>query len=75
MLKITSRNNEKIKNAAKLGTDSSYRRKTGMFFLEGLRLCCDAAENGIEPGTKFEDLGDDFVCPLCGVGKDDFSEV
>ena len=26
MLKITSRNNEKIKNAAKLGSDSSYRR-------------------------------------------------
>ncbi len=31
-------------------------------------------ENGIEPGTKFEDLDDDFVCPLCGVGKDDFSK-
>ena len=32
-------------------------------------------DNGIEPGTKFEDLPEDFVCPLCGVGKDDFSEV
>lgn len=31
-------------------------------------------DNGIVPGTKFEDLPDDFVCPLCGVGKDDFSE-
>lgn len=30
-------------------------------------------DNGIEPGTKFEDLPDDFVCPLCGVGKEDFS--
>ena len=30
-------------------------------------------ENGIEPGTAFEDLPDDFVCPLCGVGKEDFS--
>lgn len=30
-------------------------------------------DNGIAPGTKFEDLPDDFVCPLCGVGKDDFS--
>ncbi|MBQ4153841.1 MAG: rubredoxin [Clostridia bacterium] len=29
-------------------------------------------ENGIAPGTKFEDLDDDFVCPLCGVGKDQF---
>lgn len=31
-------------------------------------------EHGITAGTKFEDLPDDFVCPLCGVGKDDFSE-
>ena len=32
-------------------------------------------ENGIAPGTKFEDLPDDFVCPLCAVGKDMFSEM
>ena len=31
-------------------------------------------ENGIEPGPSFEDLPPDWVCPLCGVGKDDFSE-
>lgn len=31
-------------------------------------------ENGIEPGTAFEDLPEDWVCPLCGVGKEDFSE-
>ncbi len=31
-------------------------------------------ENGIPAGTKFEDLPDDFACPLCGVGKDQFSE-
>ena len=30
--------------------------------------------HGIAHGTKFEDLPTDFVCPLCGVGKDDFSE-
>lgn len=28
----------------------------------------------IAPGTKFEDLPEDFSCPLCGVGKDMFSE-
>lgn len=28
-------------------------------------------DNGIAPGTKFEDLPADFVCPLCGVGKDE----
>ena len=32
-------------------------------------------DNGIAPGTKFEDLPDDFVCPLCGVGKEQFSEM
>ena len=32
------------------------------------------ADNGIQAGTKFEDLPEDFVCPLCGVGKEDFSE-
>ncbi len=29
----------------------------------------------IEPGTKFEDLPYDFLCPLCSVGKEYFSEV
>ena len=32
-------------------------------------------ENGIAPGTLFDELPDDFECPLCGVGKDDFSEA
>ena len=27
---------------------------------------------GIAPGTAFADLPDDFVCPVCGVGKDMF---
>lgn len=31
-------------------------------------------DNGIAPGTKWEDLPEDFVCPLCGVGKEDFSK-
>jgi len=31
-------------------------------------------DNGIEPGTKFDQLPEDFVCPLCGVGKDEFSQ-
>lgn len=29
-------------------------------------------ENGIAPGTSFADIPDDWVCPLCGVGKDEF---
>ena len=32
-------------------------------------------ENGIAPGTAFEDLPEDFVCPLCGVGKEEFSKA
>ena len=32
-------------------------------------------ENGIAPGTAFDDLPEDFVCPLCGVPKEDFSKV
>ena len=31
-------------------------------------------EKGIAPGTKFEDLPQDFACPLCGVDKTNFSE-
>ena len=30
---------------------------------------------GIAPGTAFEHLPDDFVCPLCGVGKEDFEPI
>lgn len=32
-------------------------------------------ENGVEAGTAFENLGDDWVCPLCGAGKEDFSKL
>jgi rubredoxin len=31
-------------------------------------------DNGIAPGTKFEDIPEDWVCPDCGVGKDQFEE-
>jgi rubredoxin len=32
-------------------------------------------DGGIEPGTPFENIPDDWVCPLCGVGKDQFEPV
>ncbi len=32
-------------------------------------------DNGVAPGTPFEDLPDDWVCPLCGAGKDMFEPV
>ena len=32
-------------------------------------------EGGIAAGTAFEDIPNDWVCPLCGVGKDQFEKV
>lgn len=32
-------------------------------------------EGAIQPGTKFEDLPEDFECPICHVGKDMFQEA
>lgn len=32
-------------------------------------------DNGIKPGTAFEDLPDDWVCPECGAGKDAFEVI
>ena len=31
-------------------------------------------DNGVAPGTAFEDISDDWVCPVCGAGKDSFEE-
>ncbi len=31
-------------------------------------------ESGIEPGTSFENLPEDWVCPICGAPKDDFEK-
>jgi len=31
-------------------------------------------DSGIEPGTSFEDLPEDWVCPVCGAGKDSFEK-
>ena len=30
-------------------------------------------DNGVDPGTSFADLPEDWVCPMCGAGKEDFS--
>ena len=32
-------------------------------------------EHGIDVDMSFEDLPEDFECPLCGVGKDQFSPI
>jgi rubredoxin len=32
-------------------------------------------DSGIKPGTAFEDIPDNWACPACGVGKDNFSPL
>lgn len=32
-------------------------------------------EDGIEPGTKWEDVPDDWTCPDCGASKADFEMI
>lgn len=31
-------------------------------------------DNGVDPGTSWEDVPDDWVCPVCGAGKEEFEE-
>lgn len=31
-------------------------------------------DNGVAPGTQWDDVPEEWVCPLCGVGKDLFEE-
>ncbi len=33
------------------------------------------AESGITGGTEFEDIPNDWVCPICGAAKDEFELV
>jgi rubredoxin len=32
-------------------------------------------DNGVKPGTSFEDVPDDWTCPDCGVTKENFSPL
>ena len=31
-------------------------------------------DNGIAPGTAFEEIPDDWTCPVCGASKDQFEK-
>jgi rubredoxin len=31
-------------------------------------------DSGVAPGTAFEDISEDWVCPECGVGKESFEK-
>ena len=64
-------------------------RYSGGLFLEEITMSkyvCDPCgyeydpavgdpDSGIAPGTVFEDLPDDWVCPVCGATKDMFSKM
>lgn len=46
--KITSKTNNTVKYAVKIRESASFRKNEGLFFVEGARLCSDAAESGVE---------------------------
>lgn len=48
IFEIDSINNPKIKRACKLASSSKERKQSGLFFLEGLRLCFDASQGETE---------------------------
>ncbi|HID42708.1 MAG TPA: rubredoxin [Archaeoglobaceae archaeon] len=33
------------------------------------------SESNFPPGTKWDDLPDDWVCPVCGAAKDEFEKL
>ncbi|MCI1964823.1 MAG: RNA methyltransferase [Oscillospiraceae bacterium] len=50
---ILSRRNRIIKNAVQLSGSAEYRRECGLYFLEGARLCADAASSSVSIRTLF----------------------
>ena len=32
-------------------------------------------DNDVEAGIKFEDIPEDWICPICGAGKEEFEVV
>ena len=68
------------------GYNKARKKKTHHYKMEEqiMKYVCDVCgweydeelgypEGGIAPGTKWEDIPEDFECPLCMVGKDQFS--
>ena len=53
MERLTAKSNEKIKAAVSVRDSAKVRREQHLFFLEGARLCGDAAENSVEIVRSF----------------------
>lgn len=50
-MEITSRDNRYIREYRHLIGDGKYRRRSGLFALEGARLCADAVQSGVAVET------------------------
>ena len=51
MQRITSKDNNTVKHISKLIKSSSYRNENNEFVIEGVRLCSDAVESGVQIKT------------------------
>lgn len=73
---------KKRKSKNSVWKDESFQKKGGepveVYVCEVCGYRYDPAagdpDNGIAPGTKFEDIPEDWVCPICSVGKDQFAK-
>ena len=74
------------KNAPTYIDESKLSKNNDVKTSDSLRYECPACgyvynsvlgdpDGGIAPGTKFEDIPDDWECPICGIGKEDFEQV
>lgn len=71
---IKSKKNETVKELIKLQSSAGFRRETGLFAMEGARLCCDAAQSGVEIEKVFytEKAADkyrDYLSPILECAK------
>ncbi|MGB4934799.1 MAG: RNA methyltransferase, partial [Ruminococcus bromii] len=64
---LSSKDNSNIKNAVKLRKSAKYRRESGLFIAEGVRICMDAMLSKVHIDTFFasekssEKYADDFL--------------
>ncbi len=49
-----------------------FKTRKGVFSMG--TYVCDICGYTYDGDLPFEELGDDYVCPICGVGKDQFTE-
>lgn len=70
-------------NKAPKAKESPKEESTGASMAEHICIICGYTydpelgdpDHGIPPGTPFEDLPEEYTCPVCGAGKDFFKEI